>query len=40
MNDEEMDGVTGVPRQIEAGETVDPACLEWATAVLHQEGMA
>lgn len=39
MTDEQLDGVIGVLRQIEAGETVEPARLEWATSVMHREGM-
>ncbi|MCJ2103172.1 hypothetical protein [Methylobacterium sp. E-046] len=39
MTDEELDGVIGVLRQIEAGETVDQARMEWATNVMHREGM-
>ena len=39
MTDDELEGVIGVLRQVEAGEAVDPARLEWATAVMHREGM-
>jgi hypothetical protein len=39
MTDEELEGVIGVLRQLEAGEAVDPARLEWATKVMHREGM-
>ncbi len=39
MTDEELDGVIGVLRQLEAGETVDLARLEWATSVMRREGM-
>jgi hypothetical protein len=39
MTDEELDGVIGVLRQLTAGEAVDLARLEWATAVMHREGM-
>ena len=39
MTDEELEGVIGVLRQIEAGETVDPARIEWATHIMHREGM-
>jgi hypothetical protein len=37
MTDEELGGVIGVLRQIEAGEPVDLARLEWATSVMHRE---
>ena len=39
MTDEELDGEIGVLRQIKAGETVDQARMEWATNVMHREGM-
>ncbi|WP_331293078.1 MULTISPECIES: hypothetical protein [Methylobacterium] len=39
MTDEELDGVIGVLRQLEAGEPVDPARMEWATGIMHREGM-
>ncbi len=39
MTDEELEDIIGVLRQVEAGEAVDPARLEWATAVMHREGM-
>ncbi|MGT2488585.1 hypothetical protein ACU4GA_27085 [Methylobacterium oryzae CBMB20] len=39
MTDEELDGVIGVLRQLEAGEAVEPNRLEWATAVMHREEM-
>jgi hypothetical protein len=39
MTDEELEGVIGVLRQIEAGEPVEPTSLEWATSVMHREGM-
>lgn len=39
MTDEELDGVIGVLRQIEAGETVDPVRIEWATGIMHREAM-
>lgn len=39
MTDEELDGVIGVLRQLEAGEAVDPAQLEWATTVMGREKM-
>jgi hypothetical protein len=39
MTDEELDGVIGVLRQLTAGEAVYLARLEWATAVMHREGM-
>jgi hypothetical protein len=39
MTDEELDGVIGVLRQLTAGEAVDLARLEWATAVMDREGM-
>ncbi|GJE52651.1 hypothetical protein GOFOIKOB_5725 [Methylobacterium tardum] len=39
MTDKELDGVIGVLQQLEAGEIVDAARLDWATAVMHREGM-
>lgn len=39
MTDEELDAVIGVLRQLEAGETVDPVRTEWATGIMHREGM-
>lgn len=39
MTDEELEGVIGVLRQIEAGEAVAQACLKWATAIMHRERM-
>ncbi len=39
MTDEELDGVIGVLRQMEVGEAVAPDRLEWASAVMHREGM-
>lgn len=39
MSDEELDGVIGVLRQLEAGETVDPTRLDWATAIMQREQM-
>lgn len=39
MTDEELDGVIGVLRQLEAGEPVERARMEWATAVMRREGM-
>ncbi|MHB2208657.1 hypothetical protein [Methylobacterium sp. CM6257] len=39
MTDEELDGMIGVLRQIEAGEAVDPARMEWASSVMHRKGM-
>ncbi|MDN3573365.1 hypothetical protein [Methylobacterium longum] len=39
MTDEELEGVIGVLRQLEAGGEVDEARIEWATAVMHREGM-
>jgi hypothetical protein len=39
MTDDELDGVIGVLRQLEAGEPVDPARVEWATDIMHREGM-
>ena len=39
MTDEELDGVIGVLRQMEAGETVAPAWLDWAAAIMHREEM-
>lgn len=39
MTDEELEGIIGVLRQLEAGEAVDPDRLEWATGVMHREGM-
>ena len=39
MTDEELDGVIGVLRQIEAGEAVAPDRMEWAAAIMHREEM-
>lgn len=39
MTDEELEGVIGVLRQMETGETIAPDRLEWAAAVMHREGM-
>ena len=39
MTDEELEGVIGVLRQMEAGETVASDRLEWASAVMYREGM-
>lgn len=39
LTDEELNGIIGVLRQIEAGETVDPARIEWATSVMQREEM-
>lgn len=39
MTDEELEGVIGVLRQVEAGETVAPDRLDWAAAIMHREGM-
>jgi hypothetical protein len=39
MTDEELDGVIGVLRQIEAGEPVDPIRVEWAASIMHREEM-
>ena len=39
MTDEELDGVIGVLRQIETGETVDPARIDWATDIMRREEM-
>ncbi|MCJ2015920.1 hypothetical protein MKK84_00495 [Methylobacterium sp. E-065] len=39
MTDEELEGVIGVLRQIEAGEPVNQARIEWATDVMRREGM-
>lgn len=39
MTDEELDGVIGVLRQLQAGEAVDPDREEWVTAIMHREEM-
>ena len=39
MTDEELDGVIGVLRQMEADEAIAPDQLEWAAANMHREGM-
>ncbi|WP_149311584.1 hypothetical protein [Methylobacterium sp. P1-11] len=39
MTDEELEGMIGVLRQLEAREAVDPTRMEWATAVMHREEM-
>ena len=39
MTDEELNGIIGVLRQIEAGAPVEQARIEWATAVMHREEM-
>ena len=39
MTDEELEGVIGVLRQMEAGEAVDPSRLEWAAGIMYREGM-
>jgi hypothetical protein len=39
MTDEELEGVIGVLRPIEAGEPVEPASPEWEASVMHREGM-
>ena len=39
MTDEELEGVIGVLRQMETGETIAPDLLEWAAAIMHREGM-
>lgn len=39
MTDEELEGVIGVLRKVQDGQPVDPARMDWATAVMHREGM-
>ena len=39
MTDEELEGVIGVLRQMEADEAVAPDQLEWAAAIMQREGM-
>jgi hypothetical protein len=39
MTDEELEGVIGVLRQLEAGESVEANRVEWATGIMHREGM-
>lgn len=37
LTDEELDGLIDVIRALEAGETVEPARLEWAEALFQRE---
>ena len=39
MTDEELEGVIGVLRRLETGDTVAPDRLEWATAIMQREEM-
>jgi hypothetical protein len=39
MTDEELEGVIGVLRQMEADEAIAPDRLEWAAAIMHREEM-
>ena len=37
LTDEELEGMIAVIRSLEAGETVEPARLEWADALIQRE---